>query len=128
MSYSVYFSEDFDFVKGGKLPGLYGGASEDEAKSCSGGRQDNRGRCFSARMMWRKEGMGELYNYFPTDVQQGGGYCETAPMSHCDAKFGDSSMFLSFAFIRYVSSRRVAQGNMQQPMHMRMPYHSDRCK
>lgn len=98
MSYSVYFSEDFDFVKGGKLPGLYGGASEDEAKSCSGGRQDNRGRCFSARMMWRKEGMGELYNYFPTDVQQGGGYCETAPMSHCDAKFGDSIGRGAFTF------------------------------
>lgn len=92
LSYSVYFSDGFDFVKGGKLPGLYGGASEDEAKSCSGGRQDNRGRCFSARLMWRKDGMGEFYNYFPTDVQQGGGYCETAPMSHCDAKFGDSSM------------------------------------
>lgn len=46
--------------------------------------------------------MGEFYNYFPTDVQQGGGYCETAPMSHCDAKFGDSSMsFVSWCGHEY---------------------------
>jgi len=32
MEYSVYFPSDFDFVKGGKLPGLYGGH-----KGCSGG-------------------------------------------------------------------------------------------
>lgn len=32
LQYSVYFSGDFDFVKGGKLPGLYGGH-----KGCSGG-------------------------------------------------------------------------------------------
>ena len=32
LEYSVYFPEDFDFVKGGKLPGLYGGH-----KGCSGG-------------------------------------------------------------------------------------------
>ena len=25
LEYSVYFPSDFDFVKGGKLPGLYGG-------------------------------------------------------------------------------------------------------
>lgn len=32
MEYSVYFPHDFNFVKGGKLPGLYGGH-----KGCSGG-------------------------------------------------------------------------------------------
>lgn len=32
LQYSVYFPHDFDFVKGGKLPGLYGGH-----KGCSGG-------------------------------------------------------------------------------------------
>lgn len=32
LEYSVYFPFDFDFVKGGKLPGLYGGH-----KGCSGG-------------------------------------------------------------------------------------------
>lgn len=90
-SYAVYFSSGFDFVRGGKLPGLYGGASADEAKSCSGGRQDQRDRCFSARMMWRTDGAGELYNYLPISGQQPAGYCFTAPMSVCDANFGDSS-------------------------------------
>lgn len=32
LQYSVYFPLDFDWVKGGKLPGLYGGH-----KGCSGG-------------------------------------------------------------------------------------------
>lgn len=32
LQYSVYFPPEFDFVKGGKLPGLYGGH-----KGCSGG-------------------------------------------------------------------------------------------
>lgn len=89
-SYSVYFESGFDFVKGGKMPGLYGGTSLSAAKSCSGGRQDNRDECFSTRLMWRTNGMGEIYNYLPTSVTQGGGYCETAPKSICDTVYGDS--------------------------------------
>ena len=34
LEYSLYFPADFDFVKGGKLPGLYGGP-----KGCSGRNQ-----------------------------------------------------------------------------------------
>jgi hypothetical protein len=90
-SYSVFFSDGFDFVRGGKLPGLYGGVSLDEAKSCSGGRQGERDDCFSARLMWRADGAGEIYNYLPTSGHQSGGYCSTAPKSVCDANFGDSS-------------------------------------
>lgn len=30
-----------------------GGASEDEAFACSGGRQDDRDGCFDLRLMWR---------------------------------------------------------------------------
>jgi hypothetical protein len=54
LEYSVYFPVDFDFVQGGKLPGIYGGH-----ESCSGG--DDALDCFSTRMMWRRDGMGELY-------------------------------------------------------------------
>lgn len=89
-SYSVYFESGFDFVKGGKMPGLYGGTSLSQAKTCSGGRQDNRDECFSTRLMWRTDGMGEIYNYLPTSVQQGNGYCQTAPKSICDTTYGDS--------------------------------------
>jgi hypothetical protein len=89
-SYSAYFPSGFDFVKGGKMPGLYGGTSLSEAKSCSGGRQTDRDQCFSARLMWRTNGAGEFYNYYPTTVTQGGGYCSTAPYSICDTVYGDS--------------------------------------
>ena len=53
-AYSVFFPSDFEWVKGGKLPGLYGGCT-----GCSGG--DAADDCFSTRMMWRKGGAGELY-------------------------------------------------------------------
>lgn len=75
--YSVYFPSGFQFVKGGKLPGLCmppqtpcnvserltqfvfpdGGDSDSEAVSCSGGRRDDG--CFSARLMWRTNGAGQ---------------------------------------------------------------------
>src|SRR6266702_892301 len=53
-TYSVFFPSDFDWVKGGKLPGLYGGRT-----GCSGG--DAADDCFSTRLMWRTRGAGELY-------------------------------------------------------------------
>jgi hypothetical protein len=52
--YEVFFPSDFDWVKGGKLPGLYGGHT-----GCSGG--DPALDCFSTRLMWRAGGAGELY-------------------------------------------------------------------
>ncbi|KAF8193712.1 polysaccharide lyase family 14 protein, partial [Pholiota molesta] len=61
--YSVMFPDGFEFVKGGKLPGLYGGDNDEISISCSGGRRDSA--CFSARLMWRPEGAGELYTYLP---------------------------------------------------------------
>ncbi|WWC95443.1 hypothetical protein V866_002306 [Kwoniella sp. B9012] len=75
-SYSVYLKDGFNFVKGGKMPGLYGGTSLSQAKSCSGGRQDSRDSCFSARLMWRTNGQGEIYDYLPvpyTDTDTGYG-------------------------------------------------------
>lgn len=89
-SYSAFFEEGFEFAKGGKMPGLYGGTSADTAKSCSGGKQDGREDCFSARLMWRTDGAGEIYNYYPSGAHTDE-YCNTAPMSKCDPKFGDSS-------------------------------------
>ena len=54
LKYSVFFPDNFDFVLAGKMPGLYAGH-----KSCSGGNAALD--CFSTRLMWRKEGAGELY-------------------------------------------------------------------
>ncbi|GAA5989363.1 hypothetical protein JCM11641_004199 [Rhodosporidiobolus odoratus] len=60
ISYDVGFSEGFDFVKGGKLPGGYGG---DPASLCTGGSPS--AACFSLRLMWRADGAGEAYAYIP---------------------------------------------------------------
>ncbi len=99
-SYSVFFKSGFQFQKGGKMPGLYGGTSLAMAKSCSGGRQHNRDECFSVRLMWRTNGMGELYNYYPTSVTQGSGYCSLPPYSVCDTVYGDSSECRSSSLIQ----------------------------
>lgn len=59
LSYRVRFSPGFDFALGGKLPGLAGG----EAPRGCGAAELARG--FSARLMWRAQGAGELYLYAP---------------------------------------------------------------
>jgi hypothetical protein len=56
--YTLRFSEGFEFVKGGKLPGLCGGP-----ENVSGGRPADGHNGFSARLMWRRDGRGEAYLY-----------------------------------------------------------------
>jgi hypothetical protein len=65
LQYDVYFPSSLHWDThgsysnaGGKLPGLYGGNPQ-----CSGGRDTEN--CFSTRYMWREDGHGELYMYFP---------------------------------------------------------------
>ncbi|KAE8269199.1 hypothetical protein A4X09_0g3142 [Tilletia walkeri] len=88
--YSVWFPPNFQFVKGGKLPGLYGGR-----ESCSGG--DSAQDCWSSRMMWRAQGAGELYLYVPQALQ-GPGICEVPPLSECNSAYGISVGRGSFKF------------------------------
>ncbi|KAF8328935.1 uncharacterized protein EI90DRAFT_3281281 [Cantharellus anzutake] len=59
--YSTFFPNDFLWMKGGKLPGLFGGHT-----GCSGGNVADT--CFSTRIMWRANGMGELYLVSPFSV------------------------------------------------------------
>lgn len=63
-SYSVMFESDWDWVEGGKLPGQFGGV-DSSAYQCSGGRQTDRIDCFDLRLMWRANGLGEVYGYLP---------------------------------------------------------------
>ena len=65
LSYSVRFPVNFNFVKGGKLPGLYGGTGN------SGGTIPNGSDGFSSRLMWRKNGAGEIYAYLPSSEAYG---------------------------------------------------------
>ena len=72
LSYRIRFTEDFDFVKGGKLPGLIGGTGN------TGGSIPDGTDGWSARMMWRTEGAIVQYVYHP---DQPGGYGEDLPWS-----------------------------------------------
>ena len=65
-----------------------GGNSDDEAVSCSGGRRDDG--CFSARMMWRTAGAGELYTYLPPDFAANNAVCDVPPLSICNPVDGAS--------------------------------------
>ncbi len=65
LSYWVRFERDFDFVKGGKLPGLFGG------RVTSGRHIPDGSNGFSTRYMWRAHGAGEVYAYLPTSVTHG---------------------------------------------------------
>ena len=58
LTYAVRFSEGFDWVKGGKLPGVCGGPD-----NVSGGRPATGKNGFSARLMWRRDGRAEAYVY-----------------------------------------------------------------
>jgi len=65
LRYYLRFPADFNFVKGGKLPGLYGG-------SVTGGRHIPDGEDgLSTRYMWRTGGRAEVYAYLPTSVEHG---------------------------------------------------------
>lgn len=57
LTYEVKFEKGFEFGKGGKLPGLFGGNAP------SGGADTGSG--FSTRYMWREGGAGEVYAYVP---------------------------------------------------------------
>ncbi|THV06941.1 hypothetical protein K435DRAFT_710665 [Dendrothele bispora CBS 962.96] len=91
LTYSVYFPKDFEFVLGGKLPGLYGGHT-----GCSGGKPSED--CFSTRMMWREEGEGEMYLYAPKNNQTPE-LCED-PQSDCNVEYGFSLGRGSFNYKR----------------------------
>jgi len=66
LSYKVFFHEDFDFVKGGKLPGLAGGAGN------SGGFVPNGYDGWSVRFMFKEAGTICAYLYYPGMPEQYG--------------------------------------------------------
>ncbi|XP_067664544.1 uncharacterized protein [Haliotis asinina] len=78
LDYKIYFANNFDFVRGGKLPGLWGGNLD-----CSGGR--NADNCFSTRYMWRSGGAGAVYSYIPDN--QKSGFCDRDHV-FCNYDFG----------------------------------------
>nr|WP_158612799.1 heparin lyase I family protein [Erwinia sp. JUb26] len=67
VQYYVRFPSDFDFVKGGKLPGLFGGEGN------TGGKIPNGSDGFSVRILWTKDGKGQIYAYLPSSKKWGTG-------------------------------------------------------
>ena len=65
VQYRVTLADNFQFVLGGKLPGLYGGTAN------TGGKIPNGSDGFSLRFAWQKDGVGALYAYLPTSVRWG---------------------------------------------------------
>ena len=65
LRYYVRFPKGFDFVKGGKLPGLFGGTVT------SGRKIPDGANGLSTRYMWRTAGAGEVYAYLPTSKEHG---------------------------------------------------------
>jgi len=59
LSYELAFDSNFNWVQGGKLPGLRGGP---DVNDCSGGAEPDGTNCFSTRLMWRKNAQGEGIN------------------------------------------------------------------
>ncbi|KAJ7346633.1 polysaccharide lyase family 14 protein [Mycena albidolilacea] len=90
ISYEVAFDQNYDWVKGGKLPGLRGGKS---ATGCSGGNESTGLDCFSTRMMWRTNGQGEAYAYIPSPNN----LCSEKDVI-CNDDFGISLSRGSFSF------------------------------
>lgn len=62
LRYYVKFEEGFDFVQGGKLPGLMGGG---DSWSRSGGNQPDGTNGWTLRFMWRTGGRIVVYAYVP---------------------------------------------------------------
>ncbi|KAE9411479.1 hypothetical protein BT96DRAFT_1011285 [Gymnopus androsaceus JB14] len=91
LSYEVAFDENFDWVMGGKLPGLRGGPN---VTGCSGGAEPTGLDCFSARLMWRPDGVGEVYAYIPATSS----FCQDANII-CNPDFGTSISRGSFTFV-----------------------------
>ncbi|TNY18014.1 hypothetical protein DMC30DRAFT_381178 [Rhodotorula diobovata] len=92
LKYEVAFDSGFSWIRGGKLPGLYG-AAPGASSLCSGGQHQSS--CFSARLMWRNRGAGEVYAYIPTYP----GFCSQSDVT-CNDDYGTSLSRGAWTFSR----------------------------
>lgn len=91
---------------------LDGGDTASGAVGCSGGRKVNN--CWSARLMWRTSGKGEIYAYVPPYTNPGyeanKALCSVPPLSDCNPDYGNSVGRGAFNFkagTRYYVATRV---------------------
>ncbi|KAG6811898.1 hypothetical protein H0H92_005356 [Tricholoma furcatifolium] len=107
LTYEVAFPSDFDWVKGGKLPGLRGGWN---STGCSGGDQATGEDCFSTRLMWRTNGEGEVYAYIPSPNN----LCSSSDII-CNTDYGISIQRGAYGFVsgHYNDLKAIDQQNLQ---------------
>jgi hypothetical protein len=73
-----------------------GGDSAQGSTSCSGGSRNDK--CFSARLMWRTGGKGEMYTYLPPSFKANDNVCTVKPQSECNPTYGASVGRGSYSF------------------------------
>jgi len=93
----VLFLDDWEGVKSGKLPGIFGGLRS-SAYRCARGRQTDRENCFNLRLMWRQNSLGELYAYIPLTDTNRKQLLAVPPRSIANPDFGFSVGRGSFRF------------------------------
>ncbi|CAF0984409.1 unnamed protein product [Brachionus calyciflorus] len=81
LEFEVLFPADWDWVKGGKLPGLFGGRT-----SCSGG--DMALDCFSTRFMFGPNGGGYAYLYVSKVANHSAEFCALTTAPNCSPDWG----------------------------------------
>ncbi|KAJ6583931.1 polysaccharide lyase family 14 protein [Mycena vulgaris] len=97
LSYRMMLQDGWEWVKGGKLPGIFGGEG-DFSYACTEGRQDNRCKCFNIRPMWRSKGLGELYTYLPLTPNNREKLLAVPPSSKENSDYGFSVGRNAFQF------------------------------
>ncbi|KAJ3515018.1 hypothetical protein NLJ89_g2016 [Agrocybe chaxingu] len=100
-SYRMMIQEGWEWVKGGKVPGVFGG-NGDLSYGCTGGRQEERCQCFNLRPMWRPNSVGELYAYFPLTTENRDQLLAVPPKSIENSDYGFSVGRDAFRFDRAV--------------------------
>lgn len=92
LEYDVLFPSDFDFVKGGKLPGMFGGRHD-----CNGG--DMALDCFSARFMFGPNGGGYGYIYVSKKANHTKEFCDLTKAPNCAPDYGFYFEYFKIKFI-----------------------------
>ncbi|KAG2150480.1 polysaccharide lyase family 14 protein [Suillus clintonianus] len=94
LSYELAFDSNFNWVQGGKLPGLRGGT---DVNDCSGGAQPNGTNCFSTRLMWRKKRARRRYKRIYAYMLTPNNMCSDSNII-CNSDYGVSIDRGSFGF------------------------------
>ncbi|KAJ7617443.1 polysaccharide lyase family 14 protein [Mycena polygramma] len=98
LGYRMMLQSGWEWVKGGKLPGICDWWGRRLSYACTGGRQTDRCRCFNVRPMWRSKGLGELYTYLPLTPTNGERLLTVPPSSKENSDYGFSVSRNAFKF------------------------------